>query len=378
MKQIIHSFLCGGTVWAACAVSQGVKAGGTSVSAAEDGEVVRPNIVCVVCEDISPWLRCFGDSVAVTPTIDALAAEGVRYTSLYETVGVSAPSRAALITGMYPTHIKANYMRTQGGQIARPPAVTGYDIVLSEGIKCYTELLRAAGYYCTNNPKTDYQFLSPLTAWDECGRQAHWRNRPKGMPFFAIFNTLASHEQKVWESAKDTLYVSPDDVVLPPYYPEDSIVRRDIAVMYSNIYRMDCFVRQMIDELKAAGEWDNTILIFYSDNGGPLPRQKREITEVGTHIPLIIRYPDGRLPAVLMMDFAVSLSFHPRFFHGRVSSLCLYGGQGLLGNMLRHRGAMFLPHVTVWISAMTSRGACAIAVIVISVIILPISPAISR
>lgn len=87
MKQIIHSFLCGGTVWAACAVSQGVKAGGTSVSAAEDGEVVRPNIVCVVCEDISPWLRCFGDSVAVTPTIDALAAEGVRYTSLYETVG---------------------------------------------------------------------------------------------------------------------------------------------------------------------------------------------------------------------------------------------------------------------------------------------------
>lgn len=176
-------FLCGGTVWAACAVSQGVKAGGTSVSAAEDGEVVRPNIVCVVCEDISPWLRCFGDSVAVTPTIDALAAEGVRYTSLYETVGVSAPSRAALITGMYPTHIKANYMRTQGGQIARPPAVTGYDIVLSEGIKCYTELLRAAGYYCTNNPKTDYQFLSPLTAWDECGRQAHWRNCPKGMPF---------------------------------------------------------------------------------------------------------------------------------------------------------------------------------------------------
>ena len=112
MKQIIHSFLCGGTVWAACAVSQGVKAGGTSVSAAEDGEVVRPNIVCVVCEDISPWLRCFGDSVAVTPTIDALAAEGVRYTSLYETVGVSAPSRAALITGMYPTHIKACLLYT--------------------------------------------------------------------------------------------------------------------------------------------------------------------------------------------------------------------------------------------------------------------------
>lgn len=254
MKQIIHSFLYGSAVWAACTVSQEVKAGGIPVSTTEDGDAVSPNIVCVVCEDIGPWLHCFGDSVAVTPTIDALAAEGIRYTSIYGTVGVSAPSRAALITGMYPTHINANYMHTQGGQIARPPAVTGYDIVLPEGIKCYTELLRAAGYYCTNNPKTDYQFLPPLTAWDECGRQAHWRNRPKGMPFFAIFNTLASHEQKVWESAKDTLYVSPDDVVLPPYYPEDSIVRRDIAVMYSNIYRVDCFVRQMIDELKAAGE----------------------------------------------------------------------------------------------------------------------------
>ena len=295
MKSIFEYLLPGGSVLAACIVPQGGSTGTLAVTAASSPATGPPNIVCVVCEDIGPWLRCFGDSVAVTPTIDALAAEGVRYTGLYGTVGVSAPSRAALITGMYPTHINANYMRTQGGQVARPPAVGGYDVVLPEGVKCYTELLRAAGYYCTNNPKTDYQFLPPLTAWDECNRQAHWRNRPAGMPFFAIFNTLASHEQKVWESAMDTLYVSPDEVVLPPYYPDDSIVRRDIAIMYSNIYRVDCFVRQIMDELKESGEWDNTILIFYSDNGGPLPRQKREITEVGTHIPFIIRYPDGQL-----------------------------------------------------------------------------------
>lgn len=115
MKQIIHSFLYGSAVWAACTVSQEVKAGGIPVSTTEDGDAVSPNIVCVVCEDIGPWLHCFGDSVAVTPTIDALAAEGIRYTSIYGTVGVSAPSRAALITGMYPTHINANYMHTQGG-----------------------------------------------------------------------------------------------------------------------------------------------------------------------------------------------------------------------------------------------------------------------
>ena len=77
MKQIIHSFLYGSTVWAACTVSQEVKAGGIPVSTTEDGDAVSPNIVCVVCEDIGPWLHCFGDSVAVTPTIDALAAEGI-------------------------------------------------------------------------------------------------------------------------------------------------------------------------------------------------------------------------------------------------------------------------------------------------------------
>ena len=82
MKQIIHSFLYGSAVWAACTVSQEVKAGGIPVSTTEDGDAVSPNIVCVVCEDIGPWLHCFGDSVAVTPTIDALAAGRTLYQPL--------------------------------------------------------------------------------------------------------------------------------------------------------------------------------------------------------------------------------------------------------------------------------------------------------
>lgn len=183
----------------------------------------------------------------------------------------------------------------------------------------------------------------------------------------------------MWESAKDTLYVSPDDVVLPPYYPEDSIVRRDIAVMYSNIYRVDCFVRQMIDELKAAGEWDNTILIFYSDNGGPLPRQKREITEVGTHIPLIIRYPDGRLAGSIDDGLRSVIDIPPTILSlAGIKPPAYMDGKAFAGKYASPSRRYVLPHVTVWISAMTSRGACAIAVIVISVIILPISPAISR
>ena len=167
MKQIIHSFLYGSTVWAACTVSQEVKAGGIPVSTTEDGDAVSPNIVCVVCEDIGPWLHCFGDSVAVTPTIDALAAEGIRYTSIYGTVGVSAPSRAALITGMYPTHINANYMRTQGGQIARPPAVTGYDIVLPRGNKVLYRAVACRWLLLYEQPENR---LSVSTAFDRLGR----------------------------------------------------------------------------------------------------------------------------------------------------------------------------------------------------------------
>lgn len=88
-----------------------------SLSLPQRMEMLLAQTLFVWYVNIGPWLHCFGDSVAVTPTIDALAAEGIRYTSIYGTVGVSAPSRAALITGMYPTHINANYMRTQGGRL---------------------------------------------------------------------------------------------------------------------------------------------------------------------------------------------------------------------------------------------------------------------
>jgi arylsulfatase A-like enzyme len=254
----------------------------------------RFNILCLVCEDISPYLGCYGDPVAKTPTLDQLAKEGIRYTQMHTPVGVSAPSRAALITGMYPTAIGANNMRNTGEGKFMPPGVHPYNVVLPEGVTCYTEFLRAAGYYCTNNSKTDYQFEAPLTAWDENGTKAHRRNRPAGMPFFSIINLGSTHESQVWARADHPLRVDPAKVPLPPYYPDDSIVRRDVARMYSNISEMDDEVQAILDELKAAGELENTIIIWYSDNGGPLPRGKREIYETGTRVPMIVRFPDGR------------------------------------------------------------------------------------
>jgi len=256
-------------------------------------ERVRYNILCLVCEDISPFLGCYGDPVAQTPFINRLASEGIRYTGMYTPVGVSSPSRAALITGMYPTAVGANYMRNMGDGRYLPEGILPYEVVLPAGTGCFTEYLRAGGYYCTNNSKTDYQFQSPITAWDENGSNAHWKNRVGNMPFFAIYNMGITHESQIWMRTGDSLSVDPEDVPLPPYYPDHPVIRKDVARMYSNIRLMDAEVGKYLNELEEAGVLDETIVIFYSDNGGPLPRGKRELYETGTHVPFIVRFPDG-------------------------------------------------------------------------------------
>lgn len=264
-----------------------------SLNNANASRAQRPNILCITCEDISPRLGCYGDKMAVTPNLDKFAETAIRYTGMYTTVGVSSPSRAALITGMYPTAIGANYMRNFTKPEAMPEGISPYQVVLPEGIKCYTEYLRAAGYYCTNNVKTDYQFESPLTAWDECSNKAHWRNRPDGMPFFSIFNLTVTHESQVWKRTDKPLAVNPDELIVPPYFPDDAVIRHDMAVMYSMIAEMDKQFKKLIDELKTSGEYDNTIIIWYSDNGGPLPREKRAIYETGTNVPFMVSFPNG-------------------------------------------------------------------------------------
>lgn len=254
----------------------------------------KPNILCITCEDITPRLGCYGDPDALTPNLDNFATRAIRFTNMFTTVGVSAPSRAALITGMYPTAIGANYMRTNAPQNAMPSGIKPYDVVLPEGIKCYTEYLRDAGYYCTNNNKTDYQFASPLTAWDESGVKAHWKNRPEGMPFFSVFNLNVTHESQIWKRADKPLVVKPSELHLPPYLPDDPVVRRDMAVLYGNIYEMDKQFQKLINELEQQDELENTIIIWFSDNGGPLPREKRSVYETGIRVPFMISFPDKK------------------------------------------------------------------------------------
>ena len=254
----------------------------------------RPNIVWIVAEDLGPYIPSFGDSTIETPNLSKMAAEGVRYTRVFSPSGVCAPSRAALATGMYQNSIGAHHMRTGGNPRYLPAEVTPYEALPPMGVKMHSEYLRMQGYYATNNAKEDYQFTKTHTAWDESSRQAHWKNRPDPeQPFFAIFNLGVTHESQIWARADDSLLVDANlDVPVPPYYPDTDVVRTDIRRMYSNIKLMDAQVGEIIKELEDAGELENTVIFWYADHGGPLPRMKRLLYDSGMRVPMIIRFPD--------------------------------------------------------------------------------------
>ncbi len=265
----------------------------------------RPNILWLVAEDQSPNIPSFGDSTVITPTLDKLAAAGVVYDNFFSPHPVCAPARAAIITGMYANHIAASHMRTGPwfsdnvsqevvDRMAQywPEGIKPYEAVPPMEVKMFTEYMRLAGYYCTNNAKQDYQFKKTMTAWDESGNEAHWRNRPKGKPFFSVFNFGVTHESQIWAKAEDSLWVEEDlKIPVPPYLPDTDVGRRDIRRMYSNILEMDAQVGEILAQLEADGLMDSTIVVWYTDHGGPLPRQKRLLYDAGIKVPMIIRFP---------------------------------------------------------------------------------------
>ena len=268
----------------------------------------RPNILWISLEDISPDLGCYGDTYALTPNIDRLANEGCRFTRAFTHAGVCAPSRSGLITGMHPTTIGTHFMRCKGV----PPA----------HVKCFTEYLRAAGYYCTNDSKTDYNFDAPLTAWDDSRAGAHWRNRPsKDSPFFAVINLTSTHESQIrlpeaqLQQRRDTLAPhelhDPAKTPLPPYYPDSPVVRRDLANYYDNLTWTDRRVGQILKALEEDGLAESTIVFCWGDHGRGLPRHKRWVYDSGIRVPLVIRWPGKIEPASVREDLVCFLDFAP-------------------------------------------------------------------
>lgn len=312
-----------------------------------DSEVSKKlNILWLVTEDMGAYIPPFGDYTIKTPNLTRLAREGVIYPNLYSTSGVCAPSRAAIATGMYPSSIGANHMRTTS-----KTAQTGlkkYEAVPPSEVKMISELLRIKGYYTSNNYKEDYQFKAPVTAWNESSPYAHWRNRKENQPFFSVFNFTETHESGLFEPygfrqietrnyhLGDTSYVwkknglpaaknrmteaetpkhlSKDTKFnIPPYLPDTQVIRNDMWKLYNNIAEMDKQVGAVLKQLEDDGLLESTIIVFYGDHGGPLPRQKRLIYDSGLNTPMIIRFPnkvhagtkDNQL--ISFVDFAPTL-----------------------------------------------------------------------
>ena len=253
----------------------------------------RPNILWITAEDMSPTLGCYGDAFATTPNIDRLAAESCRYTRAFATAPVCSPVRSCLINGCIAT--------TQGTHAMRSL------FPIPTRMKGFPSILRKAGYYTTNNVKTDYNSSSEpgiiQSSWDQCDEEAHWRNRKPGQPFFSTINLMTSHQSRtmVWpyeqfqsevqNQIRPNQVHDPASVPLPPYYPDTPVVRKTVARYYDCVTVMDRQVGEILGQLEADGLSDDTIVFFFSDHGSGLPRHKRALFDSGMHVPLLIRFP---------------------------------------------------------------------------------------
>lgn len=236
----------------------------------------RPNILWLTCEDISPNLGCYGDKYADTPTLDALAKRGTLFTHAWSNGPVCAVARTTLISGIYAPSTGGEHMRSS--------------VPMPEGCKMYPQLLREAGYYCSNNSKEDYNLHKPDGTWDDSSKKGHWRNRKAGQPFFAIFNDVGTHESQIRKPGHKLVH-DPAKAVVPPYMPDTPEVRHDWAQYYDNITTMDGECAERLKELHDDGLDEDTIIMFYGDHGAGMPRSKRWPYNSGLQVPLLAYFP---------------------------------------------------------------------------------------
>lgn len=245
----------------------------------------RPNVLWIIAEDLGVELGCYGDRLVHSPNLDRLAAEGVRYTHAFTTGPVCSASRSAFMTGMYQTSIGAHHHRSHRNDGYRLP----------EDVHVITHYFRRAGYFTANvrtaapgvrgTCKTDWNFQPREKPFDG----TDWNQRQPGQPFFAQVNFSETHRS--FKKAKQNP-VDPDQVVLPPYYPDHPVAREDWALYLDTIGHLDRKVGAVLKRLKEEGLDESTIVFFFGDHGRAHVRGKQWLYEGGIHIPLLIRIPE--------------------------------------------------------------------------------------
>jgi len=249
----------------------------------------QPNILWITCEDLNAYLGSYGDAQAITPNLDRLADEGVRFTRAFAPAPVCSPARSALITGIYATSLGTQHLRSE--------------VEIPDEVRVLPYYLRDAGYYCTNNSKEDYNFQDE-DMWDESSKGAHWRNRPDGKPFFSVFNIETTHQSKIF-GTEEEFYEryghqlteeerhDPDDMVIPPYFFDTPITRQLWARYYDLVTIMDRQVQDILDQLEEDGLAENTIVFFFADHGTGMPRGKRALYDSGLKVPFLVKAPSA-------------------------------------------------------------------------------------
>ena len=255
-----------------------------------------PNILWISWEDVGPHLGAYGDEYARSPNMDKLAAEGLTYLHAYSNYPVCAPARTTIITGQYASSYGGQFMRVRS--IPKPE------------VELFPEIMRRAGYYCTNDGKDDYQMTyNRDVVWDEMGNGARWDGRDAKQPFFSVVNFGTTHEghsrteNVAWVKeigkALGSNRHDPEKAPVPPYLPDEEMIRKNIALYYDNMTYTDSTSNLLLERLEEEGLAENTIVMFWGDHGWGLPRGKRWPYQSGLQVPLIIRIPEKYREAML-------------------------------------------------------------------------------
>lgn len=264
-----------------------------------DARPQRPNILWIVGENLKLDLGCYGAENVRTPNLDALSARGVRYTRVFSTSPVCAPSRSAFMTGMYQTSTDMHHMRSHRDD----------DYRLPEGVRPMTHRLADAGYLTANithigdrvvgTGKLDLNFVNegPVYATDD------WEKLRSSQPFFAQINTpeieYDIYDRKTYEKERAVFVgeewhpkiATPENVTLPPYYPDHPVARAEWARYLNSVSGMDVRIGWILERLKKDGLSDNTIVMFFGDNGRLEARGIHWCWDTGIHVPMIIHWP---------------------------------------------------------------------------------------
>ena len=246
-------------------------------------EVDRPNIIWLTTEDNSSHhMRLYNENGAPMPAIEKLASGGIVFDNAFSNAPVCSVARSTLITGCYAPRIFTQFHRR------------AKHVPLPNDLMPMPYYLKKAGYYTTNNSKQDYNFILSEEVWDESSTKATYKNRQPGQPFFHVQNHTVTHEGNLHfsqETIDKTADIDLEHIKVFPYHPDTKIFRFSYYHFHNRHKLADQQIGDFLRELNEQGLMEETIIFYYGDHGGVLPRSKGYTYESGLKIPLVVYVP---------------------------------------------------------------------------------------